>query len=53
MTSSQGRQWVVGYGCYRIVGNSLTHNSQEIILIPRIARAMVKIVKQEHEVSDI
>jgi hypothetical protein len=26
MTSSQGRQWVVGCGHYCIIGDSLTHN---------------------------
>jgi len=25
-TSSQWKQWVVGYGYYRIVGDSLAHN---------------------------
>jgi len=53
MTSSQGKQWVVGCGCCCIVGDSLPHNSQETILMPRTIRSMIKIVKQEHEVSDI
>ncbi len=44
---------MVGYGCYCIVGNSLIHNSQETILMSRTIRFVVKIVKQEHEVSDI
>jgi len=44
---------VVDYGHYYIVGNSLTHNSQETILTSRTVRFVVKIVKQEHEISDI
>jgi hypothetical protein len=52
MTSSQGRQWVVDCGCYHIVGDSLTHNSQETILTPKIIGSVVKIVKQ-HKVKDI
>jgi hypothetical protein len=32
MTSSQGRQWVVGCGHYCIVGDNLAHNSQETIM---------------------
>jgi hypothetical protein len=52
MTSSQGRQWVVGYGYYRIVGDNLVHNSQETILTIGIAGSMVKIMKQELEVDD-
>ncbi len=53
MTSSQGRQWVVGCGHHRIVGDSLIHNLQETILTLRTIRSMVKIVKQEHEISNI
>jgi hypothetical protein len=53
MISYQGRQWVVGCGCYHNVGNSFIHNSQKIILTPRITRFVVKIVKQEHEVNNI
>ncbi len=52
MTSSQGRQWLVGYGHYRIIGDSVIHNSQEIILMPRTIGFMVKILKQKHELSD-
>jgi hypothetical protein len=26
-TSFQGRQWVVSFGCYCVVGDNLTHNS--------------------------
>jgi hypothetical protein len=52
MTSSQGRQWVVGCGHYRIVGDSLLHNFKETILTLRITRFVVKIVKQKHEVND-
>jgi hypothetical protein len=44
---------VVGCGCYHIIGYSLTHNFQETILMPRTTRSMVKIVKQEHEISNI
>jgi hypothetical protein len=32
MSSLQGRQWVVGCGCYRIVGDSLAHDFQETSL---------------------
>jgi hypothetical protein len=35
MTSLQRRQWVVGCGHYRIVGDSLVHNYQETILMAR------------------
>jgi len=49
MTSSQGRQWVVGCGRYHIISDSLTQNSQETILTPRTTRSMVKIMKQEHD----
>jgi hypothetical protein len=52
MTSSQGRQWVVGYGRYHIISDSLTQKSQETILTPRTTRSMVKIMKQEHEVNN-
>ncbi len=53
MTSFQGRKWVVGCGCYCIVGNSLTHNSQETILMPGTTMFVGKIMKQKHEVNDI
>jgi hypothetical protein len=46
MTSSQGKQWVVGCGHYRIVGDSLVHNSQETILTVGIASYVVKTMKQ-------
>jgi hypothetical protein len=49
MTSSQGKQWVVGCGRCCIVGDSLPHNSQETILTPRTIGSMIKIAKQEHE----
>jgi hypothetical protein len=52
MTSSQGRQWVVGCGYYPIVGDSLVHNYQETILMVGITGSLVKIVKQELEVDD-
>jgi hypothetical protein len=52
-TSSQGRHWVVGYGHYHIVGDSLTHNSQDNILTPRTKGYVVKIVKNEHKVLNI
>jgi hypothetical protein len=32
MTSSHGKQWVVGWGHYHIVGDSLAHNYQETVL---------------------
>jgi hypothetical protein len=41
------------FGCYRIVGNNFTHNSQETILMPRTTGSMVKIMKKEHEVNYI
>jgi hypothetical protein len=52
MTSYQGKQWLVGCGRYRIIGDSLILNSQEIILMPRTIGSMVKILKQKHELSD-
>ncbi len=51
MTSLQGRQWVVDYGYYRIVGDNLVHDSQEIILTIGIAGFVVEIMKQELEVD--
>ncbi len=51
-TSFQRRQWLVGCGCHCIVSSSLTHNSQETILTPRIASSMVKIMKQEHIINN-
>jgi hypothetical protein len=53
MTSFQGRHWVVGNGCYHIVGDSLTHNSQETILVLGMTCFVVKVVKQEHEINNI
>jgi hypothetical protein len=53
MTSFQGRQWVVGYACHCIIGDSFIHNFQETILMLRTIRSMVKIVKQEHEINNI
>jgi hypothetical protein len=44
-TSFQGRWWVVGCGCYHIVGNNLIHNFQETILTLGTIGSMVKIVK--------
>jgi len=44
-TSSQGRQWVVGYGHYRIVGDKLAHNFQETILMVGITSSTVKTMK--------
>ncbi len=44
---------MVGCGHYRIVGDSLAHNSQETIFTTRIASFVIKIVKQELEVDDI
>ncbi len=45
MTSSQGRQWVVGYGHYCIVGDSLVHNSQVTILTARTIGFVIKTMK--------
>jgi len=52
-TSSQGHQWVVGCGRYCIVGNSLSHNFQDTILMLRTIGFVVKIMKEEHKVFDI
>ncbi len=38
---------MVGCGCYRIVGDSLVHNSQETILMARIASSMVKTMSKK------
>jgi hypothetical protein len=48
--SSQGHQWVVGFGHYCIVGNNLIHNSQDTILTLGTIGLVVKIVKEEHKV---
>jgi hypothetical protein len=48
--SSQGHQWVVGFGRYYIVSNSLIHNSQDTILTLQTIGFVVKIVKEEHKV---
>ncbi len=53
MTFSQRRQWVVGYGHYHSVGDSLAHNYEKTILMIRIASSVVKIVKQKLKVDDI
>jgi hypothetical protein len=53
MTSSQGRQWVVGFNHYRIVGDSLIHNSQETMLMSRTIGFVIKIVKEENDVTHI
>jgi hypothetical protein len=42
-------EWLV----YHIVGDNLVHNFQETILMARIAKSMVKIVKQKFEGDDI
>jgi cell fate (sporulation/competence/biofilm development) regulator YlbF (YheA/YmcA/DUF963 family) len=52
-TSSQGRQWVVDFGCYCIVGDNLTHNIQKIILMLGTTSYVVKFMKQENDVSHI
>jgi hypothetical protein len=52
-TSSQGHRWVVNCGQYRIVGDNLSHNVQDIILMLRITSFIVKIVKDKHEVLNI
>jgi hypothetical protein len=44
---------VVSCGCYHIVGDSLAHNSWEIILIIGVVGSIIKIsVKQELKVDD-
>jgi hypothetical protein len=53
MTFFQGRRWVVGNGCYHIVGDNLIHNSQETILMLGMTCYVVKVVKQEHEINNI
>jgi len=45
MTSSYGKQWVVGWGCYHIVSDSLAHNYQETILKIGIVGFVVKFMK--------
>jgi hypothetical protein len=52
MTFSQGRQQIVGYGGYCIVDDSLTHNSQETILMVGIVGSVVKIVMQKFKIDD-
>jgi hypothetical protein len=44
---------VVGYGCYRIVGDNLAHNSQETILMVGTADSVVKTMKQKLQVDNI
>jgi hypothetical protein len=51
-TSFQHPQWVVGYGWYHIVGDSLNHNSQNTIFMLGIVGSIFKIVKDEHKVLD-
>jgi hypothetical protein len=51
-TSSQGRQWVVGFGHYHSISDSLSHNSQDTILMPKTTSFVVKIVKEEHKILD-
>jgi len=51
--SFQKCQWVVAFGCYCIVGDSLIHNCQDIILTLGTIGYVVKIVKDEYEVSNI
>jgi len=51
--SFQKHRWVVGFGCYCIVGDSLIHNFQNIILTLGTISYVVKIVKDKYEVSNI
>jgi len=51
--SFQKHQWVVGFSCYCIVGDSLIHNFQNIIFTLGTIGYVVKIVKDEYEVSNI
>ncbi len=43
---------MVGYGHYRIVGDSLIHNFKNTILKPGFASYIIKIMKEEHIVLD-
>jgi len=52
-TLSQGRQWIVGFSCYRIVGDNLTHNLQETMLTPGTSSFVIKIMKEENDVTHI
>jgi hypothetical protein len=52
-TSFQGKQWIVSSNCYCIVGDSLTHNLQETMLTPRTSSFVVKIMKEENDVTHI
>ncbi len=42
---------MVGCGRYCIVGNNLTHNFQETILMPRIERSTVNIVNKKMKLA--
>lgn len=51
-TSSQCPQWLVDYGWYHIIGDSLNHNFPITILMLRTINSVFKIVKDEHKVLD-
>jgi len=50
ITSSHERQWVVGSSHYRVVG-SLIHSLQETMLMLRTTNFVVKIVKEENNIT--
>jgi hypothetical protein len=50
--SSQGHQWVDGFGHYHIVNDSLNHNSWDTIFMPKTTSFLVKIVKEEHKIPN-
>ncbi len=41
-TATQGQEWVVSFGCYKVVGDNVFICSQETIFAPRIATYVVK-----------
>jgi hypothetical protein len=42
ITTTQGHEWMVSCGCYRVVGDNVLIHSQETIFTPRIATYVVK-----------
>lgn len=42
ITTTQGQEWVVSFGCYRVVGDNIFIHSQETIFTPIIATYVVK-----------
>jgi len=41
-TTTQGKQWVVSFRWYRVVGDNMPNHSQETILTPRTITYVVK-----------